>query len=365
MSVSLRAQIANDSLEYRVRPDSSRTGSLYLNINNFNYLRNYEFFNDFQDGYTLYGTQLDPQLSFYPHPRLVISAGLSMRKDYGATGLYKTIPLFSIKYRNKDVTFITGALEGSVNHRMLEPLFDVERRITKPVEYGTQFVWNSKKLFADVFANWDNMIYKPSAEQERIFAGASADITVKQNERFKLSLPVQAMIFHAGGQIDTTRLSNKLTLNTAAGFRLKYSTGGFVQSFSTENYIVGYKDNSTDKIWSYSSGSALYLNAGLSTKIGQLTFSYWNGNKYASVTGMPIFQSVSHKLNRESYTEARRELLFIRYAYQRQLIPHLYLDVRLEPVVDFKSPSANSVEFYHSLFLVYKQDFKLLGPRRR
>ncbi len=359
-ALSSVAQLSNDSLEYRIRPDSARTGSVYLHINNFNFLRNYEFFNSFQDGYTLYGTQLDPQISYYPHPKLVITAGVSLRKDYGNQGIRKTLPLFSLKYKSGPLTFITGSLEGSINHRMIEPIYDFERRITNPVEYGTQFIWEKKSLFVDAFINWDNMIYRPSGEQERIFAGGSADITLKNSGRLKLSIPIQAMLFHAGGQIDTTDLTNKLTVNAATGFKLKYDTQGqFIRSLLFENYIVGFKDNSTDKLWAFDSGKAFYLNAGVKSRWGDLILSYWNADKYASVTGMQIFQSVGHKLGQENYTEARRNLLFLRYAYQKQLIPHLYLDFRLEPVIDFKSPTANNVEFYHSLFVVYKQDFRL------
>ena len=65
---SSEAQILNDSLEYRIRPDSARTGELYLSVHNFNYMRNYEYFNKIQDGYTLFGAQLEPQLVYYAHP---------------------------------------------------------------------------------------------------------------------------------------------------------------------------------------------------------------------------------------------------------------------------------------------------------
>ena len=81
-----QAQPDNKPLEYRICPDSLKTGGLYLNFHNFNYLRNYEFFNDFQDGYTLFGTQIEPQLTYYAHPRLALTAGVHVRKDFGDEG---------------------------------------------------------------------------------------------------------------------------------------------------------------------------------------------------------------------------------------------------------------------------------------
>lgn len=353
------AQIANDSLEYRIRPDSGRVGELYLNINNFNFFRNYEFFNDIQDGYTLFGTQLDPQLVYYPHPNLVLMAGVSMRKDYGGKGIYKTLPLFSIKYKGKDLTFVMGTLEGSLHHRFIEPMFDFERRITNPVEYGAQFLINKKALFMDIFVNWDNMIYKPSPTLERILAGGVADITLAQSEKYKLSLPLQFNIKHEGGQIDTVSTPNRMMLNGAIGFKFKYFTRGFIKSLSSENYALGFKDNSDQPQWAYQGGNGFFFNAGAESKVGSLILSYWQGNKYASSLGMPIYQSVSNKIFKDGYTEKQRQLLFIRYVYQKTLLPDLYLDARFEPVIDLKSPTAEKVQYYYSLFLTYKHDFRL------
>ena len=355
------AQLPNDSLEYRIRPDSSRTKSLYLSIHNFNFLRNYEFFNDFQDGYTLYGAQLEPQLVYYPHPKLAVMAGVHMRKDFGDKGIHRTYPLFSIKYQKGATTLINGALEGHIHHRFIEPIYDFERKITNPVEYGSQLVINKQSMFLDAFINWNNMIYKPSAEQEQLFAGASADITLKQSEKLKLSLPLQLLAFHQGGQIDTLDRPIQTLINASAGFKLKYLTDGFIKSVSTENYFVGYSDSSPSQLQTYKGGNSLFLNAGAQSRYGSLSFSYWNGNKYLAAAGMPIYQSVSDRLGHEGYSEKKRELLFIRYVYQEQLIPNLFLDFRVEPVVDLNR--GGDFEFYHSFFLVYKQEFRLFKQR--
>ncbi|TZF81296.1 hypothetical protein FW774_18660 [Pedobacter sp. BS3] len=362
ISISAYAQITNDSLEYRIRPDSVRTGSLYLSVNNFNYLRNYEFYNHFQDGYTLYGLQLEPQLVYYVHPQLAIMGGIHVRKDFGGEGIYKTYPLFSIKYQKDNFAFINGVLEGNVHHRFIEPLFDVENRINNPVEYGTQFLFNKPSLFLDAFINWRRMIYKPSPQQEQILAGVSSDIRLLADDNVRLSLPLQLTIFHQGGQIDTLDKPIQTLLNTATGFRFEYKTNGFVQKIRTENYFVYFNELSNTPLLPYPSGKGVYLNGGIDTRYGSLTGSYWNANGYFSPLGMPLFQSVSQKIYEEGQSRKHRQLLFIRYAFQQQLIPHFYIDVRLEPVMDLDLPT-KKFELYHSLFLVYKQDFKLFGKK--
>lgn len=353
------AQIANDSLEYRIRPDSARVGELHLSVHNFNYLRNYEFFSKFQDGYTLYGTQFEPQLVYYAHPRLAISAGIHLRKDFGEEGLYKTYPLFSIKYQHKGLALINGVLEGNIQHRFIEPVFDMERKITNPVEYGTQLQVTKPGYFLDVFLNWNKMIYKPSSEQEQLFAGGSADIRLFKSGKTTLSLPLQVLAFHQGGQIDTVDKPLKTIINGAAGFKLNYSPGTSVKSVFTENYFVGYTDNSSTQMQAYNKGNGLYLNAGVRSKYGDLIFSYWNADSYISSVGMPLYQSVSYRIGDEGYTEKNRELLIVRYAYQKALIPNFYLDFRVEPVFDLGSNASKSFDFHHSLFLVYKQEFRL------
>ncbi|WP_423149109.1 hypothetical protein [Rubrolithibacter danxiaensis] len=360
---SVQAQSVNDSLEYRIRPHPLKTGDVALTVANFNYLRNYEFFNKFQDGYTLYGTQLEPQLVYYAHPNLLLSAGIHLRKDFGNEGIYKTYPLFSIKYQKGNTALINGVLEGNIQHRYIEPLVDFEKKITEPVEYGTQVVIQNSKLFFDGWINWKKMIYKPSGEQEQILAGISSDISLFRNNKLKLSVPLQLLVFHQGGQIDTTAKPLQTLLNSAAGFKINYKLSGFFKSIETENYISTFTELSPTKQFPFSKGKGVYLNAGVDSRYGRLTASYWKGTNFFSRQGMPVFQSISQQINNEGHSEKNRQLLFLRYVFQKNLVPHLYFDFRVEPVIDLGKNSSKSIEFYHSLFLVYRQEFKLFSTK--
>ena len=357
---TLNAQILNDSLEYRIRPDSLKTGELHLSVYNFNYLRNYEYFNKIQDGYTLFGAQLEPQLLYYAHPRLSISAGIHLRKDFGGRGIYRTYPLFSIKYQKGNTTLINGVLEGNIHHRMIEPIYDFEKKITEPVEYGTQFIISNKSLFLDAFINWKRMIYKPSPDQEQVLAGASADINLIKTTRINLTLPLQLTVFHQGGQIDLVDSPLQTLVNTAIGFKLKIPFQGFINAIRSENYYTSYTDFSFTPAQAYSKGGGWYLNSGIDTKYGSVMGTYWNANGYISSNGMPIYQSVSQQINHTGFTEKNRQLLMLRYSYQKRLIPNFYLDFRFEPMMDLNRPrGSKKIEFSNSSFLVYKQEFRL------
>jgi len=358
---SAKAQILNDSLEYRIRPDSARTGELYLSVHNFNFMRNYEYFNKIQDGYTLFGAQLEPQLVYYAHPRLAVTAGVHLRKDFGGQGIYRSYPLISLKYQHGNTTLVNGVLEGNIHHRMLEPIYDFERKITEPVEYGTQFIINGKNLFLDAFINWERMIYKPSPVQEQILGGLSAELNLIKNSRISLSMPVQLTAFHQGGQIDLADEPLQTLVNTAFGFKLKLPFSGWVKNLRTENYLISFNDFSFTDLQPFSSGFGWYLNAGFDThRLGSLIGTLWNGNSFISTDGMPIYQSVSQHIVHPGYTEKNRKLFILRYSYQQKLLPNLYMDFRFEPLMDLGRPAGSrKIEFSNSSFLMYKQEFRL------
>jgi hypothetical protein len=327
-------------------------------------MRNYEYFNKIQDGYTLFGTQFEPQLVYFAHPRLVITTGLHLQKDFGATGIYRTLPLFSVKYKNGNTTLINGVLEGNIHHRMAEPLFDFEKRITDPVEYGTQFMIEKKSLFFDAFINWKRMIYKPSPVQEEVLGGLSADYKLIRNSKIQLSIPLQLTVFHKGGQIDVTPEPLETFVNSALGVKIKIPLSGFVNAIRSENYLMGFNDFSFTRIQPFSKGRGWFLNAGIDTHHGSLMGTYWNGMSFISSNGMPLYQSVSQHINHVGFTEKNRKLIMLRYSYQKQLIPNLYLDFRFEPYMDLGRPAGNrKIEFSNSSFLVYRQSFKLLKPK--
>ena len=354
-----KAQFNNEAIFNRIRPADSLDKELHFNFYNFNYVRNYEYSNKFHDGYTLYGTQLEPQLVYYAHPNLAITAGAYLRKDFGDNGVYDAKPLFSLKYRKNDLTLIFGSLEGNIQHNYIEPIYNFERKITTPIEYGTQLLVEKEKFKLDSWISWQKMIYRGDAAKEEIIGGLITETDVLKTDNWRLTIPAQFLAYHQGGQIDVLKDIPLTTLfNGAAGFKLHKKVGYYVKEVFTDNYIAVYKDFSPTKVRAYQGGFGLWLNAGMETKWGSLVASYWKGNKFISIKGMPLYQSVSENLLDAGFTQNSRNILALRYVYQKQLIPNLYLDVRFEPHVDLDNSDAN-LQFNHSLFLTYKESFRI------
>lgn len=364
LSLLSKAQFNNEAIFNRIRPADSLTHELHLNFYNFNYVRNYEYSNNFHDGYTLYGTQLEPQLVYYAHPNLAITGGAYLRKDFGREGIYDAKLLFNIKYSKNDLTLVFGSLEGNIQHGYIEPIYNFERKITTPIEYGTQLLVEKEKFRLDGWIAWQKMIYRGDAQKEEIVGGLITETTLAETNGWKLSIPAQFLVYHEGGQIDVLKEVPISTLfNGATGFKLGKQVGYHVKEIYTSNYIAAYKDFSPTKARAYQGGFGLWLNAGMDTKWGSLLASYWKGNNFITIKGMPLYQSVSENLYEYGYKQNHREILSIRYAYQKELLPHLYLDVRFEPHFDL-GQSDDKLQFNHSFFITYKEDFKLFKVKK-
>ncbi|MCY1508704.1 hypothetical protein D9M68_430230 [compost metagenome] len=101
----------------------------------------------------------------------------------------------------------------------------------------------------------------------------------------------------------------------------------------------------------------------MNTIWGNLIASYWSGHNFISIKGMPLYESVSHTLYDQGYMQANRSILALRYIYQKALLPNLYLDIRFEPHIDFHEKAKN-LQFNHSFFLTYKEEFNLLKGKK-
>lgn len=355
-----QAQVDNSGLEHRYReprPDPlslSPQQTLSLSLYSFSYFRNYEYFNEFADGLTYFGTQLKPELVFRPGKHVSLHGGVFLAKDFGASGFREVQPLLSVRYQKNGIGFITGAIDPHLSHRYIEPLLDYDKSITDPVEYGTQLKFDRPVHRTDIWLNWKHMIYKPSSEQEEILAGVNTSLHVLRKKEFELSIPIQVIGWHSGGQIDTTALSAKTLLNLATGIEFAWNRNGAVEKIFTKNYLLGFGNSEGDG--PYEEGTGLYLNAGVETRWLDVLLSYWRGHRFVAPAGAPVFQSVSSHVDHPGLTRDNRSLLFLRLKKDFTLDDALFVSARLEPFWDFQGRYA---DYSVSLFVVYQGFFDL------
>ncbi len=319
-------------------------------------MRNTEYYNKIELGRTLFGFQWMPSVFYQVNKHVKIQGGLFIRKDFGGNNPFTEVqPTFTLKLQGeKNWSMLFGTLEGTLNHRMLEPMVDIASFIEHPVENGFQIKHASEKLFFDTWINWEKFIERGSNFKEQLSTGLNFQPRLFQSEGgYSMTPVVQGMLSHRGGQIDKDSISFYVITNYAGGLRLmKKNKAGFIREISLEPYVLLYQQTDGN-IFPYQGGSAIYLNAGAKAKNLSLMLSYWEGNKFTAARGTPVYSSVS--LDYPGHSEAQRQLIFMRIFYEKPVYELLNLSLRFEPYYDLKN---SLFEYSYSFYLSYRGDWK-------
>lgn len=352
MPLGVWAQLDNQYVSDRIQLNQTDSNHWGITLNNFNYLRNTEYFNDIEVGRTLFGYQLNPSLFIQPTEHVKLQAGVFIRSDFGGYPVYTQIlPTFSLKLNYNHTSFIFGTLEGALAHRLYEPLFDINSAIERRIENGFQLKHESERNFLDVWLNWEQFIERGSPYKEQFTAGLNYTPVMLDNETgFTLSVPLQGTAFHRGGQIDTDTSNMIMVFNGAVGLEAKQQfETGFLRSLKADVVSVYYQENTNSGYFPYRNGQGQMANLYAESAMGLgLMLSYWKGYQYIAPRGTTLYQSVS--LDNPGLTRANRELIFVRFLYHKTLASNLYLSARLEPVYDVK---ASLLDFSYSLYISY------------
>lgn len=350
------AQLDNSLISNKITLNTSDSNTWGVTVNNFNYLRNTEYFNDIEVGRTLFGYQLNPSLFIQPNSRMKLQAGVFVQSDFGGNpGYNKVLPTFSLKIttgKNNAGRFIFGTLEGALAHRLIEPLFDINTAITNRIENGAQYKIETAKHFGDVWINWERFIERGSPFKEQFTAGFSFQHKLFEHSNgLYASLPYQFLAHHRGGQIDTDSSNMTMQFNGAIGLQIGQVTKGWIDEWRIESYNTFYLENTNSGYFPYREGNGMYSNLFIRKGGLGMMASFWRGDKWMAPRGTNIFSSVS--LDKPGYTEPIRQLIFVRFLYNKSLADGLNISARFEPVYGIKS---SLLDFSYSLYLSYKLD---------
>lgn len=353
------AQLNNKVFEDRFEIDTSRSKSLYTGIRTLGFFKNNEYSTDIADGFTLFGYQLNPYFSYYPAKNVRVDAGIYLQKDFGKSDFSEIAPFFTVKIKKNDFSLIFGNLEGSLNHRYIEPIYDFERVLNDRLENGLQGLWMTDKIFLDVWVNWETMIFRGDPFQEEISGGISFNHAVPLSDNIKLNLPIQFLAYHKGGQIDTSPDPLVTLINGALGggiyYKMKNNT--IIESLESENYFVFYADGSNTKLQVFEDGYGIYLNLSAQMKYNlNVMGSYWRGEEFIAVKGGQLYPSVSSSFKNQGVVEQIREILILRFLHDWHILDNLTFSTRIEPYYDFRN---DLLEFSHGFYLNYHPDFFL------
>jgi hypothetical protein len=360
LSVTAYSQLDNRAFEQRMAIQPADSNKLFLGINLMGFGKNNEYFDTTVEGYTLFGYQLNPYLSYHINKNVRFDVGVYAQKDFGNDAYTEVLPTFSLKIRQNNFSFIFGTLEGNLNHRLIEPLYDFERVLNNRLENGIQMLWLKDDLFLDVWVDWQKMIYQNSAEQERFTAGISFNKTLFRSGNFHIDLPLQIVASHQGGQINVGGSEVITRYNGAAGLTFESDLTGFVNSIGLKSYVTGSRTDANTPVFESGRGSGIFINPYLKTKIGLTVMgSYWRGDRFLTIQGNQLYPSVSE--NYPGRLDEIRDFFMLRLLYDVKVAEGLTLTGRAEPFYD---TYAEALEYSFGVYLNFSERFFLLNAKK-
>ncbi|WP_372755808.1 hypothetical protein [Labilibaculum sp.] len=351
------AQESNSIFRHYKEFEKADSNKLFLRFENFNFVKNNEYSGEFTNGATWIGYLATPKLVYYPSSKIRIEAGIHLQKYSGRESFTNTEAAYSINFQaSQKSNLILGNLKQDRNHMLSEPMFEPERFFTDQAESGIQWLYKAKRLQFDTWINWEQFILEEDPFQERFTFGISSKYQLNNpSSQNNLSIPVQIIFTHRGGEIDTSDDSVQTIGNFSSGFNFTRKVeNSKITSWSFQTLVYYFSDNSSEKDYIFDKGHAFYPQISASTKHSNFTLGYWNAYHFASSKGSELFQCVSYST--PGNYEDRREMTTLKYQYERKINKGIHLGGKLDFYYDLK----NSAESYATaIYLRINGDFFL------
>ncbi|RQO30956.1 hypothetical protein DBR32_09615 [Taibaiella sp. KBW10] len=351
-------QISNLMEEQDVRSLRNEKDALYFSLYSNNFFKNNEYFLNSVSGYTLFGTQNVMALTYKPNKILSLQGGVYLKKDFGTEGLAKVAPYYNLSLSKNGYSLSFGNYGGHINHRMLDPMFGYERLMTNYLENGIQLKVNKRSIYSELWIDWEKQQYYNVNYNERFTIGNNTRLRIFHEGGTSLSIPVQVLASHNGGQLDTTNSPTVTLFNAAVGLDITQKISSrTIKSIGLNAYYLYYKDLAGNSDLAYKNGSGMYANLNVQFQKGfYATAGYWQGKQFIAPKGGVLFQSLSYNPGNPDLLTPDRKMVMLGLAYQKKIMPQMTIDVRLEPFYDIGN---KRLDYSYALFLTYQPHFLL------
>jgi hypothetical protein len=344
----------------------SDSNKLYLKIRNANFIKDNEYFNNIVEGYTLSGFWITPSLEYHPGPNSTLEGGIHLLKFSGRDRFFKVLPVFTFSQQlSSNIILILGTLNSAQNHLMPEPMLDPERFYFKQVDNGIQFLINSERIRSDIWFSCDSFIWHGDTIQEQFTSGTSSEFVLVKNSEWVLSLPVQTIITHKGGQINRPKKPIETLIDAGAGLGIEYlNEDGFIKSIRINPHFLIYNKVTSAELVPYKRGWALYPNIFIDANHQLfLKMAWWHSNSFIGPRGEAIYQSASTVAINQSVSipdstknEKSRNLFIAKIAYSKNLGKGISFNAGFEGYYD---SNEKIFDYNFSFHLLYNGRFFL------
>jgi len=340
MSPELNKSIISDPFPYM--------GKNVIGLTSLNYFKNNEYREFHNPGETFLGTQLIIGLNNVNlkhkeryfreqtksnRPKFLnshMNLGLLLNYPFGGNK-FQVLPLMNIQYFFKHSYFNFGSLNSNTNHRLTEALYNYEYTFTRPIEYGLEFRKFSKRMDFNSWLEFRQLAIRKTSQQEIITFGNRFNYQVipgKHHNFGRVTLPIQAMVYHQGGEALAVGKPINTLVNFAAG--LKYTSNR--NYWNTEILYLGANDISPEHLKTQKNGHAIFINTSIHfNQYMGMVLSYFNSFNYSNPLGAKLFSN--EYVSIYDKRTHRRQLIQTRLFYSKQ-IPNTpsIIDIRVEPI---------------------------------
>ena len=344
-SLFIRAQMTEIQLINNPLPLNSDSNKLYLKILNANFVKDNEYFNQIVEGYTLSGYWITPSIEYHPGAKSTLEAGMHLLKFSGRDRYFKILPVFTFSQQLcPNILLILGTLNSNNNHQMPEPLADPERFYFKQVDNGIQFLIDSKRIKSDIWFTCDSFIWRGDTTQEQFTSGTSSEFVMINNSGWSVSLPVQTIITHKGGQINRPKKAIETLMNLGTGLNIEFNNeSGFIKRIRLNPHFFIYNKSTSAEFPEapYKKGWALYPNILIISNHLYLKLAWYHSNSFIGPRGEAIYQSVSTEPIDQSFlkldttkNEKYRNLFIGKIAFSKTLGKGITINAGFEGYYD-------------------------------
>lgn len=289
-------------------PDTTRHSKVSLSAEFEHFFRDNEFSAEKISGYTLPGFYFRPRVVWQVEKRVRLEAGLHWLHYWGATSYPERISFTAFPEMGEgarpshvlpwmqarvdilpQLSFVFGSLENKDGHGLPRPLYDSELLYAADPEAGIQMLLNTKYFDADIWMDWKEFIFRGSETQERFFFGFSGKSDLFQDKLVNLSIPVNVLAQHTGGEMLAQEMDPITVFNFAGGVELTYN--GRVR-LKTGCDLMGFVHNGNAAL-PFRQGWGVYPHIGMDFKGLAFDIAYWHGDDFVPLLGSPHFSSVS------------------------------------------------------------------------
>jgi hypothetical protein len=281
--LGLWAQEKNDAFQTSLVPSTVRMEDFTLKNQLTFYDDNEEFQEPFRAEQSLAGIQFLSALAVSTGNTTGFRAGFFVDDGGPDTVSVKFKPILSFEYHTDTSRLLMGTIDNTQRHGFIAPLENETLEITRPVEYGLQWMEKEEGFNSDVYLDWQQ-VDQPGQDEIFDYGGV-----LKAAFSPQAAVVMQFHGYHEGGRIFNLRVINNY--NPALGIKLRENLG-FLGESRFDLFAVASSDFEGKFDIGPDWGRGIYARGSI-TPGGWVEFYglYWTAQDFFSQEGDPNYNS--------------------------------------------------------------------------